>query len=76
LTELLEILGGLESEICGTLGECDHAITNNIKAHFLRCKEIVVSEMERQASPEIQLAIASGKVEAYENALNALMRQK
>ena len=37
---------------------------------------LCVAEMERQSRPEIQLAIANGKIEGMVFALNALTHQK
>jgi len=71
VVELLEILNGIKAETCTVTG----IITidpQTIGAAIALC----IAEMERQASPEIQLAIANGKIEGMEFALNALMRQK
>jgi len=69
INELLEIWGGMTA--CPITG-----LATIEKQHIEKAIEICVAEMERQTSPEIQLAIANGKIEGMEFALNALTRQK
>ena len=69
MIELLEILSGMTADPVTGLMIVE-------KQYIERAIEICATEMKRQASPEIQLAIANGKIEGMEFALNALMRQK
>jgi len=67
----LEILNGIKAETCAVTGTIavDPPVIDMAIA-------LCVAEMEKQASPEVQLAIANGKIEGMEFALNALTRQK
>ena len=69
ISELLEILGGMTADPVTGLVTVQ-------KQQVERAIELCVAEMGRQASPEIQLAIANGGIEGMEFALNALTRQK
>ena len=74
INELLEILQGLKSELIPAILEPDaRKITEQ---NFDNAMTIVVNEIQKQQSPEIQLAYQQGKIEGLESSINALMRQK
>ena len=69
MTDLLAILQGMKARVCTVTGTATIG-PQTIDVAITLC----VAEMERQANPEIQLAIAQGKIEGMEMALNALTR--
>ena len=73
MSELLEILNGLKSEICPLLANDKAGII--ISANFDRAIEIVSAAHDEQSNPQLCIAYLRGKVEAYENQ-NALTRQQ
>ena len=67
MSELIEILTALQSEICNAMPD-DMPEKRNIETYFARCIELA------KTPANVELARLNGKVEAYETAISLLKR--